>query len=203
MSNIFLLGPQGSGKDTQAALLHQAVPEIIPLRMSGIINHYLETEPEFLGEEAERMANGELYSDEMINNCLSRFIKEQPLFPIPHSSPITLNGVPRRKTQAELVCQTLPRVRKRPIKHNSVAFLFDLDLHIAYDRCLQRAEDDEKKGQRRPDDTPDKIRNRLADHFREEELIHLVLEQKGVKCIHIDASRSKAEVHRSVMDFFM
>ncbi len=196
-SNILVLGAQGSGKDTQAELLAPRIHGAVSIGMSNVFRHFLQHDPDFLGDEVERMAEGQLVTCGPTMECLRSYTLEQ----IPQEvAPWIFIGVPRTPKQALVFRDNLPEYRRL---WDTVAIIFKLDPAIALERCLARAKKDEAKGRRRVDDTPVKIGNRLSDYFVHEGEVYNALEQSQITCIEVDARNSPEHIHDTVIDRIM
>jgi len=141
---ILFLGPQGSGKGTQAkriqseyGLPHIATGDILREAMAG------ETE---LGKRVKPIYDaGELVPDELMIGLIRERLAGEDGF--------VLDGFPRTLAQAEALDDMLGEIGK-PV---SVVLELRVPREVAIERMLRRANDEG-----RTDDTPEAIEKRLA-----------------------------------------
>ncbi len=186
--NILVLGPQGSGKGTQAKRIKATygIPHIATgdmLReMRGIDND--------LGRElSEVMDRGDLVNDEMMIRLMhSRLSRGDTL------GGFVLDGFPRTMPQAEALDDLLRELDREL----DVVFDFQVpDREVLLQRMLQRA-----AHEGRADDTPGAIERRLELYRRETEPLvdYYRTHQANVVGIHADRSVDEVfgEIERSL-----
>lgn len=143
---LVFLGPPGSGKGTQAAILkdHLKVPHI----STGALLRGQVAQQTALGKKAEAlMARGELVPDDIMLGMLESRLSEDDV-----ANGFILDGYPRNVAQAKALSELLDRIEK-PLDQ---AVLLDVDMDVLVDRLASRAE---QEG--RADDTPETVRRRL------------------------------------------
>ncbi|MFA7286776.1 MAG: nucleoside monophosphate kinase [Patescibacteria group bacterium] len=187
-----LLGPQGSGKGTQGALLSQEIG--VEHISTGILFRSAIADRTALGVEiAETMARGDLISDETVNRLIAGAFAKQSSAPsyildgyprtLPQLAYLEKLAAPRLAllftlTDEEAVnrlagrlvctqCEAIYHISRRPPKSNGVC-----------DQCggVIAA---------RSDDTPEAIRRRLKQYHDETEPLLTEYERAG-KLIRID-----------------
>ena len=182
--NILVLGPQGSGKGTQAKRVKETygIPHIATgdmLReMRGIDNE--------LGREvSEVMDRGDLVNDElMIRIIRSRLSRGDTL------GGFVLDGFPRTMPQAEALDELLRELGREL----DVVFDFQVpDRDVVVQRMLQRAAEEG-----RADDTPDAIARRLELYERETAPLIDYYRTHQANVVGIHADRSVAEVFAEI-----
>src|SRR5579859_6296087 len=169
--NILVLGPQGSGKGTQAKRINATygIPHIATgdmLReMRGIDNE--------LGREvSEVMDRGDLVNDElMIRIIRSRLSRGDTL------GGFVLDGFPRTMPQAEALDELLR----------------ELGREVVVQRMLQRAAEEG-----RADDTPDAIARRLELYERETAPLIDYYRTHQANAVGIHADRAVEEVFEEI-----
>ena len=178
--NILVLGPQGSGKGTQAKRINATygIPHIATgdmLReMRGIDND--------LGRElSDVMDRGDLVNDEMMIRLIrSRLSRGDTL------GGFILDGFPRTMPQAEALHELLRELDREL----DVVFDFQVpDRETLRERLLQRAEEEG-----RADDTPDAIERRLELYERETAPLVEYYRTHQANVVGIHAARSVDEV---------
>ena len=156
MSNILFIGPQGSGKGTQAKRV--AVTEGIPHISTGDMFRAAIAAQTPLGREVQPfLDSGGLVPDELTIGLIKERL-EQP----DTAKGFVLDGFPRAMAQAHALDAMLAAIG-RPL---DVVFEFALSDELALERCLGRAA---QEG--RADDTPEVIAKRLATYHDQTEPI--------------------------------
>jgi adenylate kinase len=150
--NILLLGPQGSGKGTQAqriadeyGLAHVATGDMFRAAIAARTP---------LGRQVEPiLASGQLVPDELTIGLIRERLSEDDA-----REGFVLDGFPRNAAQAEALDDLLVRL-DRPLE---VIFELQVPDEIAVDRLLKRA-----RQEGRADDTPEVIDERLRIYHQE------------------------------------
>lgn len=146
---VFLIGPQGSGKGTQARILAEK-HNLFYWEMGGVLRQ-LATEQTPLGQEVNELINsGVLLTDDLL---LSVF--RDRMSAIPSDKGVIFDGVPRRIGQAQFVMSFL----KEQGRSKFATLFIDLPKEESLNRLLLRAE---KEG--RKDDTKEAIEYRLQQY---------------------------------------
>ncbi len=146
---VFLIGPQGSGKGTQARILAEK-HNLFYWEMGGVLRN-LATELTPLGQEVKELINsGVLLTDDLL---LSVFRDRMSV--IPNNKGVIFDGVPRRIGQAEFVLSFL----KEQGRSKFATLFIDLPKEESMSRLLLRAQ---KEG--RKDDTKEAIAYRLQQY---------------------------------------
>jgi len=182
--NILVLGPQGSGKGTQAKRIKATygIPHIATgdmLReMRGIDND--------LGRELSAvMDRGDLVNDEMMIRIIrSRLSRGDTL------GGFVLDGFPRTMAQAVALDELLRELDREL----DVVFDFQIpDLEVLLQRMLQRAAEEG-----RSDDTPEAIERRLELYERETAPLVDYYRTHQANVVGIHADRSVDEVFEEI-----
>ena len=151
--NVLLLGPQGSGKGTQAKLIAKTYG--IPQVATGDMARELKELDTPLGYEVKEIYDrGELLSDDLIVRMIRDRLSRGDTIP-----GFILDGFPRNLAQAEALDALLEEVGRRL----DIVFEFQIgDREVLMERIAIRAVEEG-----RTDDTPDAIRKRLEIYDRE------------------------------------
>ena len=145
--NVLVLGPQGSGKGTQAKRISAA--HGVPHVSTGDMFRAAITEGTELGRQVEPiLASGELVPDELTITLIRDRLSHDDA-----AGGFVLDGFPRNLVQAEALDEMLQSIG-RPL--DTVLF-FDLDDETAMRRVRGRAYEEG-----RTDDTPEVLARRLA-----------------------------------------
>jgi adenylate kinase len=184
--NILLLGPQGSGKGTQAKKIAAAYG--VPHISSGDLYRAAIAAGTELGKKVEPiLAAGELVPDDITVPLIRDRLSRGDTVP-----GFILDGYPRNLAQAEALDEMLDEVG-RAIE---VVFAFYVpDREQLIERLLKRAQEE-----KRPDDTPEVIDRRLSDYDEKTApLIEYYRSTRG-NVVGIHADRSVGDVFREIED---
>jgi adenylate kinase len=179
--NLLLLGPQGSGKGTQAKRI--AAEWEIPHVSTGDMFRALDDSTELGREVAAVMARGELVPD----GITIRMIEER-LAQADAAEGFILDGFPRNLAQAEALDEMLASIGRGL---DAILF-FDLPDGVALERMEGRARDEG-----RADDTPEVMAKRLAIYHEQTEPVVEHYRATG-KLVPLHAGRSVEEVFAEI-----
>jgi adenylate kinase len=177
---ILLFGPPGSGKGTQGTVLG-SIPGFIHISTGDMMRKLPKTGK--LGQEVLHWSSqGLLVPDELTIRILERHVHilELQEFFIPSQHILLLDGIPRTRSQAELLANAL-----------DVVLIFHLvlqDSHKALDRLKTRA-----LKENRLDDTKDEVIKKRFDVYFEETRPTLEYYDPKLVC-DINADRPPIEV---------
>ena len=182
--NLLVLGPQGSGKGTQAQLL--SADHGIPHVSTGDMFRAAIAHGTDLGRRVEPiLAAGELVPDEL-TVALIRERLSQP----DAARGFVLDGFPRNTAQAEELDAMLAEIGRTL---DAVLF-FDVPDEVALERLLGRASEEA-----RHDDRPDAIERRLEIYHEHTEPVVERYRRTG-KLVPLHAARSVGEVAAEIAD---
>ncbi len=179
--NVLVLGPQGSGKGTQAKRI--AAEREIPHVSTGEMFRALDDGTPLGREVNGIMARGDLVPDEITIQMIRERLAEDDA-----RSGFILDGFPRNLAQAEALDQMLTEIGRTL----DAVFFFDLDDETAKERALGRARDEG-----RIDDSPDSIARRLALYHEQTKPVVEYYRATG-KLVPLRASRSIDEVSTEI-----
>jgi adenylate kinase len=180
--NILLLGPQGSGKGTQAKLISAQYG--IPHVATGDMLREAIAEGTELGRQVEPiLERGDLVPDDLMIALIRERITRDDT-----AEGFVLDGFPRTIAQSEALDAMLRELGR------ALTIVFELQLsdEDAVARLLRRAQ---LEG--RADDTPEAIRNRLERYHRETEPVIEHYRATG-NLVGIHADRSIPEVFAEI-----
>jgi adenylate kinase len=176
--NLLVLGPQGSGKGTQAARI--SADHGIPHVSTGEMFRAAMAEGTELGRQVEPfLSSGELVPDEL-TVALIRERLSQP----DAADGFVLDGFPRNPAQAEELDAMLAEIGR---SLDAVLF-FDIPDEVALERIAVRAAEEGRR-----DDQADAIARRLAIYHEHTEPVVERYRATG-KLVPLHASRSIGEV---------
>jgi len=179
--NVLVLGPQGSGKGTQAKRI--SADHEIPHVSTGDMFRALDAATPLGREVNEIMERGDLVPDEIT----IRMIRDR-LAADDARDGFILDGFPRNLAQAEALDEMLQEIGRSL----DVIFFFDLDDETAKARALGRAHEEG-----RTDDTPETIARRLAIYHDQTEPVVEYYRTSG-KLVPLHAGRTVEEVASEV-----
>ena len=180
--NLLVLGPQGSGKGTQAKRISAA--HGIPHVSTGDMFRAAIGADTELGRRVEPiLASGDLVPDDLTVALIRERLSEQDA-----RDGFVLDGFPRNLAQAEALDGMLAEIRRGL---DAVLF-FDLLDEIAVERIRGRALDEG-----RDDDSPDAIARRLAIYHEQTEPVVERYRATG-KLVPLHAARSIEEVSTEI-----
>jgi adenylate kinase len=180
---IFIAGPQGSGKGTQAELLSKRLG-FLYLSMGGMFRELLEKSTNAaLVEKVSAINKGVLMTDETVIEVLTERIAT-----LAPSQGVIFDGVPRRIGQADFLLDFLRGQKRKPV----VTIFINIPREESVRRMMLRAT---KEG--RADDTPEGIDLRLKQY---EDVIKPTMEYlKGkTRFFEIDGTPSIDIVEQSI-----
>jgi len=180
--NLLVLGPQGSGKGTQAKRISAA--HGIPHVSTGDMFRAAVTVGTELGRRVEPiLASGDLVPDDLTVALIRERLSEQDA-----RDGFVLDGFPRNLAQAEALDGMLAEIGRGL---DAVLF-FDLSDELAVERIRGRALDEGRE-----DDSPDAIARRLAIYHEQTEAVVERYRATG-KLVPLHAARSIEEVSMEI-----
>lgn len=162
---LVILGPPGSGKGTQAAMLveHLDVPHI----STGALLREAIAEGSELGNKAKAIIEkGELVPDDIMLGMVEERLRAPDT-----DKGFILDGYPRNLAQAKSLDTMLERLGK-PVQE---AIHIDVDEEVIVERIAKRA-----KLEGRADDTEETVRNRLRVYAEQTAPVADYYEQNGL-----------------------
>jgi adenylate kinase len=179
--NLLLLGPQGSGKGTQAKRIAEGWE--IPHVSTGDMFRALDGSTELGREVAAVMARGELVPDEITIRMIEERLAQDDAV-----DGFILDGFPRNLAQAEALDAMLAGIGRGL---DAILF-FDLPDDVALERMQGRAREEG-----RADDTPEAIAKRLAIYH--EQTVPVVEHYRASgKLVPLHAGRTVDEVFAEI-----
>jgi adenylate kinase len=152
--NVLLLGPQGSGKGTQAKRI-QAEYGIPHIATGEILRDAIANETELGLRVKPIVESGQLVPDDLMIELIRERLHEDDA-----QDGFILDGFPRTLPQAQALDEMLADIGREL----SIVFGFQLEDRIGIERMRKRAEIEGRK-----DDTPEAIAKRLELYHRETE----------------------------------
>jgi adenylate kinase len=180
---IVLLGPPGSGKGTQAALLRDRL-DIPHISTGDLLRNAVQQQTE-LGRKAKSyMDAGDLVPDALMLGLIEERLGEADV-----ANGFILDGYPRNLAQAEALDEVLERIGQ-PV---DLAISVTVDEGEIVDRLSRRAVEEG-----RSDDTEDVIRNRLRVYAEQTAPVAGHYAERG-QLREVDGMGSVEEVNRRLL----
>ena len=181
---ILILGPQGSGKGTQAKRISAA--HGIPHVSTGDMFRAAVTVGTELGRRVEPiLASGDLVPDDLTVALIRERLSEQDA-----RDGFVLDGFPRNLAQAEALDRMLAEIGRGL----DAVILLQVSDDVATERLRERAA---KEG--RADDSPEAIANRLRQYHELTELVVDRYQQAGIEVI-VDGEQTMDVVFAAIQD---
>lgn len=169
---IVIMGPQGSGKSTQAALLAEKLH--LPHLAIGDLSRQLSQKKTALAKKIKSyLDRGELFPDQLLMRILKTEISKPK-----YRKGFIADGTPRTLKQAKIL----------PFKADKIFYLAVSDKENIK-RLVQRG---------REDDTPPLIKRRLALYHQETEPVLAFYRQQGL-LTEVDGERSVETIHQDIL----
>jgi adenylate kinase len=182
--DILLLGPQGSGKGTQAKRIARDYG--IPHIATGDIIRAMKEADSDLGRELKAVYDrGDLVSDDLMIRIIEDRLGREDA-----QEGFILDGFPRTLAQAEALDEMLRELDRKL----DIVLEFQLrDRETLRQRLLQRALEED-----RSDDTPEAIERRLALYYEQTEPLVEYYRSRHGNVVGIHAERPIDEVYAEV-----
>jgi adenylate kinase len=209
--NIIVLGPQGSGKGTQAKMLAEKFG-LEHIEMGKFLREVAKTDTE-LGKKIHEIINiqGKLVDDKILKKVLH--IKLQDL---PREQGIIFDGVPRREDQLRYFEEALQefgrkidtvininipeeesieRLSKRRVCKKEHILIMGKDMAGEKDKCPVCGSDIFQ----RIDDTPERIKTRLGIYYKDTKGVIDYYKEKGL-LVEVDGTPSIEKVFEEIIN---
>jgi adenylate kinase len=182
--NILLLGPQGSGKGTQAKRISEeyGLPHIAT---GDMLRATIEADTPLGRTLKPILDSGQLVSDDLMIQLIRNRLEEPDA-----AEGFVLDGFPRTWAQARALDAMLREIGR----DLDVVFELQTSDGVSTERLLKRAREES-----RADDTPEVIAERLATYHRETEPLVEHYRTSG-NLVGIHAARSINEVFSEIQD---
>jgi adenylate kinase len=152
--NILLLGPQGSGKGTQAKRISDEYG-LAHIATGDMLRHAIAAGTPFGCEVKPIVENGALVPDDLMIKLIRERLEDEDT-----REGFILDGFPRTMAQAHALNAMLSDIGR----DLDVVFALQIDDPTAVERLHKRAVEEGRK-----DDTPEAIARRLADYHEQTE----------------------------------
>lgn len=181
---LLIMGPQGVGKGTQAALLseHYGIPAI---STGDIFRYNLKNHTE-LGKQVQGyLDKGELVPDELTNNIVKDRLAQDDA-----KSGWILDGYPRNASQVQALDRMLEELGT-PLDH---VVALEAERDVLLERMQKRAVE-----QGRSDDTPEVIVKRLETYEKETAPLLDIYDSRG-QLVEVDGVGDIKEINNRIVE---
>ncbi len=184
MQKFIIIGPQGSGKGTQAGLLAERY-DFVHISIGDIFRWHVGHHTK-LGSRVNRItAEGRLVSDDIVESVVRDRLEMHDW-----NYGFVLDGFPRTRPQALYLFENW---------NLDCAVYLDLPDEVVRDRVLHRARVGEGSGfTKRADDNPEALKMRLREYHEKTRPLLDLFEERGM-LLTVDANRTIEEVHNAVV----
>jgi adenylate kinase len=203
--NLIIVGPQGSGKTTQAELLSKTFGFVL-LGAGDVLREIAEEDTESGREVRQTITEGRLVEPELISKAL-----KEKVATVPKDRGLILDGYPRSLSQYELFKRFWPETGRgnyhvMVIEVPEEEAIRRLTGRVTCENCgavytegtLEKCAKCGGRLIKRPDDTPAAIRTRLHSFYSETVPMIQDMEADG-KVSRIDGSLPVDDVHRKIV----
>ena len=164
MHKYIIIGPQGSGKGTQARLLCQDY-DLVHISIGDIFRWNMQHHTKVAARIRRIMNQGLLVSDEIVEEVVRRRLDEHDW-----NYGFVLDGFPRTQAQAEYLFENY---------NLDAAIYLDIPPDVVFERVMHRAKVGEGSGfTKRADDNPEALKIRLQEYHDKTAPLLDLFEQK-------------------------
>jgi len=209
---VILIGPPGSGKDTQAELLAREL-KFVEIKTSKIIEDKLRSaDPNdaVMNHEKELKESGQLNTSSLVEAWAIEKIKEVGK----SGSGLVANGWPRKVTEAEAEMLVIEKYyskdsvkvvyitlsEEESVKRNSKRRVCEKNGHPIQNNEIMVCPKDDSPIVFRTDDTPETIKKRYQIYIVQTQPVIDFLSKQGYSLITINGEQPIESVHRDILD---
>lgn len=183
MYKYLILGPQGSGKGTQARKLAEDY-DLVHIAVGDIFRWHMRNHTKLAARVQRIMNQGLLVPDEIVNEVVRRRLEEHDW-----NYGFILDGYPRTPAQAEFLFENW---------NLDKAIYLDVPEEVIFQRVMHRAQVGEADGSgKRADDDPEILRVRLREYYEKTAPLLQLFEERQM-LVRVDARPGIAEVYEAI-----
>jgi adenylate kinase len=185
MYKYIIIGPQGSGKGTQAQLLCDAY-DFVHISVGDIFRWHMAHHTKLAAKVQRIMSEGRLVPDEIVETLVRQRLEEHDW-----NYGFVLDGFPRTRPQAEYLFENW---------NLDKAIYIDIPDQVVFERVMQRVQKGTAGGfTKRDDDNPQSLKIRLKEYYdKTAPLLHLFEEKRML--LTVDGNRTIEEVRHSIIE---
>ncbi len=184
MDKYIIIGPQGSGKGTQARLLSDSF-DFVHISIGDIFRWNMVNHTKLAARVTRIMNEGRLVPDEIVEEVVRQRLEQHDW-----NFGFVLDGFPRTRSQAEYLFENW---------NLDKAIYLDIPEDVVFGRVMQRVAEGQGGGfTKRLDDNPQALRVRLQEFLEKTQPLLRLFEQKGM-LVTIDGNQSIESVFDSIV----
>lgn len=184
MDKYIIIGPQGSGKGTQARLLSDSF-DFVHISIGDIFRWNMVNHTKLAARVTRIMNEGRLVPDEIVEEVVRQRLEQHDW-----NFGFVLDGFPRTRSQAEYLFENW---------NLDKAIYLDIPEDVVFGRVMQRVAEGQGGGfTKRLDDNPQALRVRLQEFLEKTQPLLRLFEQKGM-LVTIDGNQSIEGVFESIV----
>lgn len=184
MDKYIIIGPQGSGKGTQARLLSDSF-DFVHISIGDIFRWNMVNHTKLAARVTRIMNEGRLVPDEIVEEVVRQRLEQHDW-----NFGFVLDGFPRTRSQAEYLFENW---------NLDKAIYLDIPEDVVFGRVMQRVAEGQGGGfTKRLDDNPQALRVRLQEFLEKTQPLLRLFEQKGM-LVTIDGNQSIECVFDSIV----
>jgi adenylate kinase len=166
MHKYILIGPQGSGKGTQAQLLCRDY-DFVHISIGDIFRWHMSQHTKLAARIRRIMNEGRLVPDEIVEEVVRKRLEEHDW-----NYGFVLDGFPRTRSQAEYLFEGW---------NLDKAIYLDIPDDVVYERVMKRVAMGEGGGfTKRADDNPESLKMRLQEYYAKTKPLLRLFEEKNM-----------------------
>ena len=184
MDKYIIIGPQGSGKGTQARLLSDSF-DFVHISIGDIFRWNMTNHTKLAARITRIMNEGRLVPDEIVEEVVRQRMEQHDW-----NFGFVLDGFPRTRSQAEYLFENW---------NLDKAIYLDIPEDVVFGRVMQRVAEGQGGGfTKRLDDNPQALRVRLQEFHEKTQPLLRLFEHKGM-LVTIDGNQSIERVFDSIV----
>lgn len=185
MEKYIIIGPQGSGKGTQAKLLSRTY-DFVHISIGDIFRWNMAHHTKLAARVTRIMNEGRLVPDEIVEEVVRQRLEQHDW-----NWGFVLDGFPRTRSQAEYLFENW---------NLDKAIYLDIPEDVVFERVLQRAAEGQGGGfTKRVDDNPQALKVRLQEFHEKTQPLLRLFQQKNM-LVTVDGNRGVQEVFDSMVE---
>lgn len=185
MEKFIIIGPQGSGKGTQAQLLSKAY-DFVHISIGDIFRWNMAHHTKLAARVTRIMNEGRLVPDDIVEEVVRQRLEQHDW-----NWGFVLDGFPRTRSQAEYLFENW---------NLDKAIYLDIPEDVVFKRVMQRAAEGQGGGfTKRVDDNPQALKMRLHEFHEKTQPLLRLFQQKNM-LVTVDGNRTIEEVFDSLVE---
>jgi adenylate kinase len=185
MHKYIIIGPQGSGKGTQAQMLSKAF-DFVHISIGDIFRWNMTHHTKLAARVTRIMNEGRLVPDEIVEEVVRQRLEQHDW-----NFGFVLDGFPRTRVQAEYLFENW---------NLDKAIYLDIPEDVVFERVMSRVAQGKGGGfTKRLDDNPEALKIRLREFHDKTQPLLALFDQKGM-LVTVDGNQSVEQVFDSIVE---